>query len=153
MIDAPLAGVLMALHALAAVLWVGGMGFALVVLRPSLGVLEPAQRIAVHAQVFRRFFAIVWVLMPVLLGSGYALLFGVFGGFATAYWTVHAMQGLGVVMAVVFVVIWFGPWQKMRRAASLKTSAEAANRIRKLIHVNLVLGVLTVLLAGYGHFN
>ena len=46
----------LALHILCIVVWVGGMFFALVVLRPSLAALEPAQRIALHNRVFRRFF-------------------------------------------------------------------------------------------------
>jgi len=36
-------GWVLAVHVLCAVLWVGGMFFAYVVLRPSLSVLEPMQ--------------------------------------------------------------------------------------------------------------
>ena len=90
---------LLALHLLGAVLWVGGMAFALLVLRPSLAVLQPAQRLALHGEVFRRFFRIVWHAMPLLLVSGYAMLFGVFGGFAGVNWAVHLMHLLGLVMA------------------------------------------------------
>ena len=56
--------VLKAVHLLSAVIWVGGMFFAYLVLRPSLSVLEPAQRIALHQQVFRRFFLFVWHAIP-----------------------------------------------------------------------------------------
>ena len=51
-------GWVLAVHVLCAVIWVGGMFFAYVVLRPSLSVLEPIQRIALHTQIFRRFFQI-----------------------------------------------------------------------------------------------
>ncbi len=74
--------VLLALHLLAAVAWVGGMAFALMVLRPSLGVLEPAQRLALHGQVFRRFFLLVWHAMVLVLLTGFIMLFVTFGGFA-----------------------------------------------------------------------
>ena len=40
-----IADVLLALHVLGAVLWVGGMFFALMVLRPSLAALSPPQRL------------------------------------------------------------------------------------------------------------
>jgi len=63
---------LLALHLLGAVVWVGGMFFALLVLRPSLAVLEPPQRLALHMQVFRRFFLIVWHAMPAVIITGYA---------------------------------------------------------------------------------
>ena len=60
----------LAVHVLCAVIWVGGMFFAYVVLRPSLSVLEPIQRIALHTQVFRRFFLVVWHVMPLILRVG-----------------------------------------------------------------------------------
>ncbi len=146
-------GLLKALHLLGAVVWVGGMFFALLVLRPSLSVLEPPQRLALHGQVFRRFFLIVWHAMPIVLLSGYGLLFWGFGGFKGAYWTVHVMHLTGLIMAVLFVAIVLGPWRAMRaalEAGDAAGAAEAVGRIRTLIAVNLGLGVLTVAVAGLG---
>ena len=142
--------VLKSLHVLAAVVWVGGMAFALLVLRPSLAVLEPPQRLALHMQVFRRFFLIVWHAMPVLLLTGYAMLFGVLGGFATVNWAVHLMHLSGLLMTAIFLAIFFGPWRAIRTATAAPDRAAAADRIRKLIQVNLVLGALTVLVAAWG---
>jgi uncharacterized membrane protein len=144
--------VLLALHLLGAVTWVGGMAFALLVLRPSLAVLEPAQRVALRLQVFRRFFLVVWHAMPILLATGYAMLFGVLGGFAGVNWAVHVMHLLGLVMAAVFLAIFFGPWRAMREAAARQdqaASAGAAERIRLLIQVSLVLGAVTVIVAAW----
>ena len=140
------------LHLLAAVLWVGGMAFALLVLRPSLAVLEPPQRLALHAQVFRRFFLIVWHAMPVLLLTGWAMLFGLLGGFVAANIALHVMHLFGLVMAAIFLAVFFGPWRRMRAALASQDragAAAAADAIRKLIGVNLVLGVLTVLVAAW----
>ena len=47
---------LIALHLLAAVIWVGGMFFAYMVLRPSAGLLEPAARLPLWQRVFGHFF-------------------------------------------------------------------------------------------------
>lgn len=144
--------VLLALHILGAVVWVGGMAFALLVLRPALAVLEPAQRLALHAQVFRRFFLYVWHAMPIVLLTGYAMLFGVLGGFATANWAVHAMHLFGLMMTVVFLAIFFGPWKDMRKAVAQRNTvhaAKAVDRIRLLISVNLALGALTVLMSAW----
>jgi len=147
-----LVSALLALHVLGAVVWVGGMSFALLVLRPSLAVLDPAQRLALHAEVFRRFFRHVWHAMPIVLLTGYAMLFGVLGGFATALWPVHVMHLCGVLMAAIFLVIVLGPWPAMRAAMARQdaTAAGAAvERIRTLVRINLVLGVLTVLVAAW----
>ena len=133
-------------HILCAVLWVGGMAFALLVLRPSLAVLEPPQRMALHQQVFRRFFLIVWHAMPLILVTGYLMLFVQRGGMANALWNIHVMLLFGVIMAVVFVAMFFGPYRRFRATPNAPT----LDTIRKLISVNLVLGLLVVLVATFG---
>src|SRR5882762_4005158 len=105
---------LKALHLLCAVLWVGGMFFAYVVLRPSLAAIEPPQRMLLHTQVFRKFFLVIWHAMPVILLTGFAML-GLIGGMATAPWQIHAMLALGLLMAAVFLAIFFGPYRQFRR--------------------------------------
>jgi uncharacterized membrane protein len=137
--------VLLALHLLAAAAWVGGMAFALLVLRPSLGGLEPAQRLAVHAQAFRRFFLIIWHAMVLVLVTGFIMLFVTFGGFAGVNPWVHVMLLLGLIMSAIFLVVFFGPWRAMRAAPS----AAVAERIRRLVAVNLALGVLTIIVAAF----
>jgi uncharacterized membrane protein len=140
-------GWVLAVHVLCAVLWVGGMFFAYVVLRPSLSVLEPIQRIALHTQVFRRFFLVVWHAMPLILLSGFAVLFGFYGGPANVGWNVHLMMLLGLIMSAVFLLIFFGPYARFRRTTDRSTAAASIDRIRKLIGVNLVLGIVTVIVA------
>jgi uncharacterized membrane protein len=139
--------VLLMLHLVGAAVWVGGIAFMLLVLRPSLIVLEPQQRLALHARVFRRFFLYVWHLMPIVLLSGYAMLFGVLGGFGGVNLAVHVMHLLGLFMAAIFLVIFFGPWKAMRAAiaaADQPAAAAAVDRIRALATINLVFGVATV---------
>jgi len=100
---------LLAVHVLGAIAWVGGMFFALAVLRPSMGFLESPLRLALHEQVFRRFFFIIWHIMPVMLVTGIAMEFLFYGGFATTPWPLQVMTGTGLAMAVLFVGIvgWF----------------------------------------------
>ena len=140
-------GWVLAVHELCAVIWVGGMFFAYVILRPSLSVLEPIQRIALHTQVFRRFFLVIWHVMPLILITGFAVLFGFYGGMANVGWNVHLMLLLGLVMSAIFLLIVFGPYARFRRTTDRATAAASMDRIRKLIAVNLVLGIVTVLVA------
>ncbi len=140
-------GWVLSVHVLCAVVWVGGMFFAYVVLRPSLSVLEPIQRIALHTQVFRRFFLVVWHAMPLILLSGFAVLFGFYGGPANVPWNINLMMLLGLIMSAVFLLIVFGPYARFRRTTDRTTAAASIDRIRKLIGVNLVLGIVTVVAA------
>jgi uncharacterized membrane protein len=137
----------LAVHVLCAVIWVGGMFFAYLVLRPSLGVLEPVQRIALHTQVFRRFFLVIWHAMPLILLSGFTMLFVFDGGAAGAAWNINAMMLVGLVMSAVFVLIIFGPYARFRRTTDRATAVASIDRIRKLIGANLVLGIITVVVA------
>lgn len=139
-------GLVLALHMLGAMIWVGGMFFAMLVLRPGMDVLSAAERLALHAEVFRRFFRLVWHAMPAILLSGYLMLFGLYGGFAGVDWSVHVMHLLGLVMAAIFVAIVFGPYARFRA----DPSAASAEAIRKLVMVNLALGLITVAVAAIG---
>lgn len=144
------------LHVLFAVLWVGGMAFAILALRPSLAALEPAQRLALLGGVHRRFFLIVWHAMPIVLVSGYFLLFGHYGGFRGAGWHVHLMHLTGLLMAAIYVAIFTGPWKQMRAALSagdLKAAGEANEKLRQMVTLNLALGLLTVGVAAWGRLG
>jgi len=98
------------LHVVAAVVWVGGMFFAYMVLRQSAGPLEPAVRLALWHRVFRRFFPWVWASIVLLLLSGYGMIFLYLGGFAGAGLHVYVMQGTGILMMLLFLHLFFGPW-------------------------------------------
>jgi uncharacterized membrane protein len=144
---------LLAVHVLGAVAWVGGMLFAMLVLRPALAVLAPPQRLALHLQVFTRFFRLIWHVAPLMLITGYAMIFGLYGGMGGVNGAVHAMHGLGLIMTVIFLVIWFGPFRAFRAAMVAGDNAAAASsvaRIRRLILINLLLGLVTVAIAAFG---
>ena len=139
-------------HLLAMTAWVGGMAYTLLVLRPSLGVLDPTARRALHGQTGRRFFLIVWHAMPLVLLTGWAMVFGLYGGFAALPVAVNIMHGLGLIMAVIYLAMFFGPWKRFRRAADAETAVMAAGSMRRLIGINLVLGVLAVVAGAFGHW-
>lgn len=142
--------VVKALHVLAAVVWVGGMFFAYLVLRPSLGVLEPNQRMLVHNQVFRRFFRVVWHAMPLSIITGFGMVFAFLGGLGFQSGRVHAMMGLGLVMSAVFAFIYFGPYKRFQRTTDKAAMATSLNTIRSLIGINLLLGIVTIILGSIG---
>jgi uncharacterized membrane protein len=146
---------LVALHALAAVVWVGGMFFAYMVLRPSAGTLDSPSRLTLWRRVFARFFPWVWASIAVLLGTGYAMLFFGFGGFAGAGVHIHVMQVTGILMMLLFLHLFFAPWRRFYRAvdnAAFAQAAPALNRIRLIVAINLVLGLVTVATGASGRF-
>ena len=146
---------LIALHVLAAVVWVGGIFFAYMVLRPSAGPLEPPARLAMWRRVFGRFFPWVWASIAILLISGYTMLLIHFGGFAGADLHINVMQLTGIVMTLLFLHLYFAPWRRFSRAVeagALQDAAKQLNQIRRIVAVNLVLGLLTVAVGASGRF-
>ncbi len=117
----------LAFHIVAAVIWVGGMFFAYVVLRPGMSPLEPAIRLPLWHRVFSRFFLWVWLSIAVLLASGFAMVFLGFGGFATVGAYVRVMMALGIVMMAIYTYLYFVPWRRFRRAVSTATGLRRAS--------------------------
>ncbi len=139
------------LHVLSAVVWVGGMFFAYMVLRPvAAGLLDAPQRLALWAQVFTQFFTWVWFAIITLLLTGYGMLFAFFGGMAAAPIYVHLMQAVGLLMMLIFAHVYFAPYRRLRRAVAAQDWAEGGGRlaqIRRLVGINLMLGLLVVTVA------
>jgi len=148
--------VLVALHTLAAVIWVGGMFFAFLVLRPaSAELLDVPMRVMLWRYVFRRFFPWVWAAIVVLLASGYGVIFSLPGGMGDVGWHVHVMQALGIAMMLLFLHLFFAPYRRLIKAVDdsyFETAARSLNQIRMIIGINLGLGLVVVVVATAGRY-
>jgi len=143
------------LHILGAVVWVGGMFFAYVVLRPVTGEMDAATRLRLWRSVFERFFVWVWASIAALLASGYLMLFVGLGGFAGAGVHVHIMHVVGWVMVLIFLHLYFAPWRRFRRALEqddIQTAAAQLAQIRTIVATNLALGLLTSVIGASGRW-
>ena len=144
------------LHILAAVVWIGGMFFAYQILRPSIGGIDaPPERLKLWGRVFERFFKWVWITIVVLLVSGYWMVIVELGGFGVVGIDVHIMQGLGLIMILIFLHLYFAPYGRFRRALAGEDFAgagQALNQIRMIVATNLVLGLVVALVGGTGRY-
>jgi uncharacterized membrane protein len=142
-------------HIFAAVVWVGGMFFAHQALRPAVAVLDPEVRLTLWTRVFERFFAWVFAAIVLLLASGYGLVFAVFGGFPKLPLYVNAMQGIGIIMMLLFLHLYFAPWRRLRSAVARQDWPEGGRQlgqIRRIVTINLVLGLIVVAIGGSGRY-
>ena len=134
------------LHILAAIVWLGGVTFMLLALRPAAAkFLTPPLRLPLIAQTLRRFFGLVWVCIVILLATGLAMLIAVGMKNAPAGW--HAMLGIGLVMFALFGHLYFGPFRRLNQAVSASDWIEGGRRagqIATLAWVNLLLGVVAI---------
>ncbi|MDF1836886.1 MAG: CopD family protein [Planctomycetota bacterium] len=145
-----------ALHILASTLWVGGMLFAHLALRPSLAEkLEPPQRLPVWHAVLKRFFGWVWLSVLMLHATGYWMLFGIFGGMKAVGMHVHLMLGLAWVMTILFGILFWGPYARLSKAigeGDLPAGGAQMGSIRKIVTINLVLGLIVTVVGSAGRY-
>jgi uncharacterized membrane protein len=150
-----IATIALIVHSLSAVVWVGGMFFAHQMLRPATASLEPGPRLLLWSRVLGRFFAWVISAIVLLLASGYLLVFGVLGGLGRVGVHVHLMQGIGILMMLLFFHLYFAPWRRYQTAVARQDWAEGGRQlgqIRTIVTVNLVLGLVVVAIASSGRY-
>ena len=139
------------LHVLAALIWVGGMFFAWMVLRPAaVTALEGPARLKLWVEVFQLFFVWVWIAVVILPISGVGLLQMRFNGFETAPRYVQIMMGLYIVMVALFIRIQSLQLPELRKAVEAQAWADGAavmGRIRRLVGCNLIVGLVLVAIA------
>lgn len=144
------------LHFLAVVIWVGGMFFAYMALRPVAATLfEPPQRLTLWSNVFARFFPWVWGAVVTLPVTGYVMIYETWGSFSHGRIDIHLMHIIGWIMIFIFLYVFFAPFKRLNHAVEEKTfelAGKQLNQIRKLIAINLTLGLIVVIIATAGRY-
>ncbi|WP_422392608.1 DUF4149 domain-containing protein [Mycetohabitans rhizoxinica] len=143
----------MFLHIAAVVIWVGGMTFVQFCLRPALSDVSPQLRLPLLDSVFGRFFRLVAVAIVVILATGVFMLVTLGG--AQANWPMHAMAAIGVLMMLLFGHIRFALYPRLQRAVQAQNwpdGARVVTGLRRLVAVNLALGIVAIALGVIGRF-
>lgn len=130
------------LHLLGIVVWIGGMFFAQMALRPSVNALPPEQRLPLLAAVMGRFLGWAGAAIVLIFASGGAMMVADRGAGATL--AVRVMAGIAVVMTLIYVYIVARPFRALRSGVAARDWAAAGAAmgvVRLLILINLELGI------------
>jgi uncharacterized membrane protein len=141
------------LHTLAAVIWVGGMFFAYVALRPAMAGLPKEDALALWRRTLQTFLRWVLVMVVVLWVTGIYQMFFVLSGFGAAGIHVDTMFATALVMTILFFWLNHGPFRTFKIAADsrdFETAGRVIETVRKIVATNLVLGIITVAVASWG---
>ena len=142
------------LHLLSAVIWVGGMFFAYMFLRPvAASLLEPPARLQLWVAVFKKFFPFVWIAIVLLPLTGYLMIFDTWKSMGNTPVYVHIMNGLGIVMILIYLHVFFAPFKRLKETVTTQNWPEAGknlNIIRKMVGLNTSIGLLVILIASAG---
>jgi uncharacterized membrane protein len=138
--------VIEAVHGMAAVAWVGGIFFAYMALRPAaMKTLEPSMRAKLWQSAYSHFFPWVWVMIGLLLLTGYADLFTRLGGFQNDALYLQLMHGIGLFMVIAFAYLYFGLYRQLTEAVDAEDTGKAASvmaKARPVMATNLTLGLI-----------
>jgi uncharacterized membrane protein len=140
------------LHLLAVVVWVGGMFFAYMALRPAAQALPPPQRLPLLAAALSHFVAWVAAAIVILVASGIAMIV-LLGGMRAVGVYVHVMIGLGLLMILIYGHLVASSLKRLRAAVAANdwpSGGAAMTMVRRLVGVNLVLGLVTITVAVLG---
>jgi uncharacterized membrane protein len=148
-----LRALLIAVHVLSAVIWVGGMFLMHSSLRPAAAaLLEPPVRLPLLCGVMKGFFVWVKAAITLLFVTGIWMI-SLNGSFFDSGMHVHLMVLIAVIMTIIFGIIYAGSFKQLKAAAAAKEwpqASQAMVNVRQLILVNLVLGMVTVAIGAGG---
>ena len=147
--------VAISLHILAAIVWIGGMFFAVLVLRPASGDLEPTDRLPLWGRTFAKFFPWVWASVALLVLTGYWMIFERWGGFADLPLHAHLMHGIGWIMVLIYLHLWFAPYKRFKAALAAgepPVAAKNLNQIRWIVTTNLGIGLINAVIGASGQY-
>src|SRR3990167_10915745 len=133
------------LHIVAAIVWLGGISFMLLAMRPAAAALAPPQRLHLIALALGKFFTLVWLPIGLLLLTGLAMLLAVGMKNAPTGW--HLMFGVGLLMFALFGHLYFGPYRRLKLAVAAADWPEGGRRVGQIANLamsNLVLGALAI---------
>lgn len=118
-------------------------------------------RLSLWHHVFGRFFPFVWASVVLLFVSGYGMIFiygyGMIfiylGGIVNTGMHIHVMQGIGIIMMLLFMHLFFGrlaPFPPIGREEGTFRSQHGAGANSPYVATNLVLGFFTIIVGAGG---
>ncbi|MDO9097028.1 MAG: CopD family protein [Candidatus Methanoperedens sp.] len=132
------------LHYLATVMWIGGMAFNLLVLRPSMAVIDQNQRPILGTAVLKRFIIFAWLSIIVLILTGISISSSRIA-FEEIFSTAYGIVLLGKHFATLIMVL-IVSWVSFVLSVKLAPFAPKPDTILTLVKINLSLGIVVLLL-------
>ena len=143
---------LLLIHLLAVVVWVGGMAFMLFCLRPAaIAVLSPPQRIPLLHAALWRFFKFVVMAIALLLATGVTMILIVGTKNMPVAWM--WMVGLGAVMMSIFFHLRAAPFSRLGKCVETQdwpVAAKHLEQIRLSVMLNLAIGLAIIAIMKLG---
>jgi uncharacterized membrane protein len=144
---------LIALHTLAAAIWIGGFFFANIALRPCARSLGIAAWLSLWQHTFTRFFYWCWLCIALLAITGLTTMSMEFGANVTVPIHIRVMTISGGAAIATFAYLHFAPWRQVQNAvwkSDLRTVERVLKQVRVFALATTTLGLLTLAIGASG---
>lgn len=142
------ASILVFLHVVSAVVWVGGMIAIRVAVHPSLqGIEDPKIKLGKTLQIVGRLFNLVIPFIVILIITATLMAVGLGFKGTELYWLVHVKEVIWTVMTINFIYMYMrrAKAQKFFNAGDLPAAkAQVALLPNLLLPINIVLGLAAI---------
>jgi len=140
--------VIVFLHIIGAVIWVGGMIAIRVAVHPALqDIDENKTKLGTTLKIVGRLFNLVLPFVLIILLTAILMAVGLGFKHSPLYWLVHVKEGIWTVMAINYTYMYI----KRAKAQKLFDSgdmfgakAQVANFANLLLPINIILGVIAI---------
>ena len=142
------AALLVFLHVISAVVWVGGMIAIRVAVHPSLqSIDDPKIKLGKTLQIVGQLFNLVIPFIIILIITAALMAIGLGFKGTDLYWLVHAKEGIWTIMTVNFIYMYIkrNKAQKLFDSGDLAQAKMSVSNIPNLLlPINIVLGVIAI---------
>lgn len=148
-------GLVLGLHLVAIVVWLGGLFFVTFVAAPSIGRLDPATARPLWRRLLASFLVFGGASLVVIIATGIAMVFLTFGGYAHIPDLHRVNMMIGIPAIVLFGYIAAVPWRRLRHACDANDDASADRNIRlarALLAIVLGLGLMATIVSGLARY-
>ena len=148
-------GLVLAIHILAVIIWLGGLFFLAVVLGPSAKFLDAAAAPSFWRRTLSRSLAWGWLSLVVIVGTGVAMVFLVFGGYGYLPNIHRVNMAIGIPAIALYGYTSLVPWRQFGRAARSNDRVVAAKKlhqVRTLLATILVLALSAAFMSALGRY-
>ena len=147
--------IVVSVHTLATIVWLGALFFLCVVFRPGSDGLAPAVALPLWDRILTRFF--LWASFGIagILISGILMVFLEFGGFSGVPMLHRVNTFFGIPAIVLYGYLCFVPWRRFRSAISafdLIAAEKSLGQFRILTPIILSLGFVASIVSVAGRY-
>jgi uncharacterized membrane protein len=148
-------GLVLAIHILAVIIWLGGLFFLVAVLGPTAESLDAAGASSLWYRTLSRSLAWGWLSLVLIVATGVAMVFLVFGGYGYIPNIHRVNMALGIPAIALYGYVYLMPRRQLGRSVRSNdrvVMAKKRHQVRTLLSTILALALSAAFMSTLGRY-